>query len=453
MRKSTFMIADSTRLHVMARKSASRLRGTVTIAGDKSISHRALILGALAIGKTTIRGLLEADDILATARALQNLGTDIRRIDAGVWDIYGVGVGNFRASDTPLDLGNSGTGCRLLMGAVASSPINVTFSGDASLSRRPMARILNPLKDMGVHAPLTDKDTLPLTLTGLSPVLPLTYISPIASAQVKSAILLAGLGALGETSVSEAHPSRDHTERMLRLFGVQVTEAKNAKGTTIAINGEAQLTACDIDVPGDPSSAAFLIVAALLVPGSHITIQNVMLNPHRDGLIHALRAMGGHIEVNNQRHAAGETVADLTVCHSPLQGIELDGTYVPAMIDEYPILSIAAAYAHGDSYFSGLSELRVKESDRLHAIAEGLQKNGVQVKTEQDALFIKGMGGIIPGGGHITTYHDHRIAMSFLIAGLVAQNEIYIDDAAMIATSFPDFFDLMRRIGADFSGI
>ncbi len=432
--------------HAIGHKAERPLEGKMQIAGDKSISHRALILGAMAIGDTPIYGLLESEDVLATANALHDLGVDISRPDAQHWLVKGIGIGNFQATTKTLDFGNSGTGCRLMMGALATSPITVQLCGDASLSSRPMQRVLAPLQDMGVQVAPAEADRLPLAITGARPCLPLTYELPVASAQIKSALLLAGLGALGETSVIEPHPSRDHSERMLKLFGARVDSETLDAGQKITIKGEAGLRGIRIDVPGDPSSAAFLIVAALITPHSDVVIENVMINPHRDGLYRVLRQMGGRIDYMNERQAAGETVVDIRVQYSPLTGINVPAAIAPAMIDEYPALAVAAVHAKGSSHFAGLSELRVKESDRLAAIAQGLTACGVAVDEGADDLTITPRK--VKGGVTIAAQHDHRIAMSFLILGLIAEAPICIDDYRSIATSFPNFFELMQQLGA-----
>ena len=429
---------------------AGPLRGTVRVPGDKSISHRALMLGALAVGETRVRGLLEGEDVLATASALHAMGADIERRADGEWRIHGVGVGGLMQPRGALDMGNSGTSTRLLMGLVASHPIVATFVGDASLSQRPMRRVIEPLSQMGADFTASPGGTLPLMVRGLAPAVPIKYRLPVASAQVKSAVLLAGLNAPGITTVIEPVPTRDHSERMLRGFGaeltVEETSAKDGGGRVIRLTGEADLRPQSIDVPGDPSSAAFFIVAAMLVPGSELTIENVGLNPTRAGLIHVLRAMGGSIAETNPREVGGEPVADLVVRHSPLSGIDIDPAIAASMIDEFPILFVAAALAHGRTVTRGLDELRVKESDRLSAMAAALTAAGAQVEETADGLIIDGTGGEPLRGSanaRTKTHLDHRIAMSMAIAGLASRDGVEIDDTRPIATSFPAFEALL----------
>lgn len=421
--------------------------------GDKSISHRALIFGALAVGETRIGGLLEGEDVLATAEAMRRLGAEVVRHADGTWSVHGVGVGGLREPEQPLDFGNSGTGARLVMGLVAGHPITATFIGDASLSRRPMGRVISPLTQMGALFHAREGGRLPLTLTGAKRALPINYKSPVASAQVKSAVLLAGLNTPGVTTVLEATPTRDHTERMLRAFGAQIASETNKDGLlAISLTGEPELTPCPIAVPGDPSSAAFPVVAALLTPGSEVVVEGITLNPHRAGLYTTLMEMGGDIEVMNQREEGGEPVADLRVRSSRLKGIEVPPARAASMIDEYPVLAVAAAFAEGTTKMLGIHELRVKESDRIAATASGLRANGIKVHESEDGMTVEGRGGEVGGGGHVTTHMDHRIAMSFLVMGLAAQKPVTVDDAAMIATSFPDFAGLMRGLGASFAG-
>ena len=425
------------------------LSGTVSAPGDKSISHRALILGALTVGETRITGLLEGADVAATAAAMRALGADILREGPGQWAVHGVGIGGLSEPAQALDFGNSGTGARLVMGVVAGHPITATFTGDASLSRRPMGRVIAPLSEIGALFHAREGGRLPLTLTGAATALPITYALPVASAQVKSAVLLAGLNAPGQTVVIEPAPTRDHTERMLRAFGAEVETEDGPRGVTVVkLTGQPELKPCAIQVPGDPSSAAFLVVAALTVPGSDITVEGVMLNPHRAGLYATLMEMGGDIEITNQREAGGEPIADLRVRSSALKGVEVPPARAPSMIDEYPVLAVAAAFAEGKTALRGLGELRVKESDRLAATAAGLHINGVKAEELEDGLIIAGRGGAVPGGGLVATDMDHRIAMAFLIMGLGAQKPVRVDDGSMIATSFPDFLLLMHRLGA-----
>jgi 3-phosphoshikimate 1-carboxyvinyltransferase len=426
------------------------LGGTVTVPGDKSISHRALMLGALAVGETRIEGLLEGEDVLATAGAMRAMGADIHRDDDGVWHVHGVGVGGLMQPAQALDMGNSGTSTRLLMGLLASHSLTATFTGDASLSKRPMGRVTEPLSRMGAEFNTAPGGRLPLTMRGLAPAVPIEYRLPVASAQVKSAILLAGLNTPGITRVIEPVPTRDHSERMLKGFGAELTVEKDADGASIiSITGEAELKPQQITVPGDPSSAAFPMVAALIVPGSDILIRNVGLNPTRAGLVELLKSMGGSVEIVDPREVGGEPVGDLRVRHSALSGVEPDPAAAPSMIDEFPIAFIAAACAKGRSVFRGLEELRVKESDRIAAMANGLRAIGVEVEEIADGLIIDGTGGAtLPGGGPVATLLDHRIAMSFAVAGLHSRNGVTVDDMAPVATSFPGFIDMLRQLGA-----
>ena len=421
------------------------LRGMIRVPGDKSISHRAIMLGALAVGETCISGLLEGEDVLATAAAMRAMGASVEREGEGKWRVHGVGVGALLQPLTALDMGNSGTSTRLLMGLVASHPITATFVGDASLSGRPMGRVIEPLSLMGADFSASPGGRLPLMLRGASPAVPIEYRLPVASAQVKSAVLLAGLNTPGITTVIEPVPTRDHSERMLQGFGAELTVETEADGTrVIRLRGEAELRSQQIEVPGDPSSAAFFIVAALLVPGSALTIENVGLNPSRTGLIDVLRAMGGNIAATNLRTVGGEPVADLVVRHSPLNGIEVDPVLAPSMIDEFPVLFVAAALAEGRTMTSGLEELRVKESDRLGVMAAALTAAGARVTETPDGLIIEGTGGEpLEGGGPIATHLDHRIAMAMAVAGLASYNGVEIDDTRPIATSFPAFEALL----------
>jgi 3-phosphoshikimate 1-carboxyvinyltransferase len=433
------------------------LAGRIRVPGDKSISHRAMIFGTLAVGETVITGLLEGDDVLATAEAMRRLGATVTREEdatgKSIWRVFGVGVGGLKSPDEPLDFGNAGTGARLVMGLVAGHPITATFIGDASLSRRPMGRVTVPLAQMGANIHAREGGRLPLTLTGAPRTLAITYELPVASAQVKSAVLLAGLNAPGVTTVIEPVPTRDHTERMLKAFGAKIEiEPHGDKGLAIHLTGEPELTPCPIIVPGDPSSAAFPVVAALITPGSDITVEGITLNPHRAGLYTTLMEMGGDIEVMNQREEGGEPVADLRVRHSTLKGVIVPPERAPSMIDEYPVLAIAAAFATGDTVMNGIHEMRVKESDRIAATAAGLRHNGIKVHESEDGMTVEGRGGHVDGGGTVTTHMDHRIAMAFLVLGLGAQKPVTVDDAAMIATSFPDFLPLMRGLGGTFVG-
>ena len=428
--------------------AAGPLRGTIGIPGDKSISHRALMLGALAVGETVIDGLLEGEDVLATAAAMRAMGAVIER-RASRWHVHGVGVGGLLQPQTALDMGNSGTSTRLLMGLVASHPITVTFIGDASLSRRPMGRVTLPLSLMGARFAASPGGQLPLTMHGLCPAVPLRYTLPVASAQVKSAVLLAGLNTPGETTVIEPVATRDHSERMLAGFGAALRIEIAPEGRIITLVGEAELKPQTITVPGDPSSAAFPIVAALIVPGSDITITNVGMNPTRAGLVKVLQAMGADITIDNPRTVGGEPVADLRVRHSALTGIEVPPEDAPSMIDEYPILFVAAAFAQGRTVMHGLEELRVKESDRIAVMAAGLTACGVACTEHEDGLTIAGNGGDpVSGGATVAARLDHRIAMSLAILGLHARAPVTIDDDRPISTSFPGFTAMMHRLGA-----
>ena len=432
-------------------KSTGPLKGRVRVPGDKSISHRSLMLSALAVGESTVEGLLEGEDVLATAAAMRAMGADIKRGDDGRWTIHGVGVGGLLQPQTALDMGNSGTSTRLLMGLVASHPITATFTGDASLSKRPMARVIDPLSQMGAEFTASPGGRLPLTLRGICPAVPIDYRLPVASAQVKSAILLAGLNTPGLTRVIEPVPTRDHSERMLKGFGAELSVELEADGARIiSIRGEAELKPQHIVVPGDPSSAAFPVVAALLVPGSDVVVENVGLNPTRAGLFEVLRMMGGQIELVDEREVGGEPVADLRVRGSALKGVEVPPGIVPSMVDEFPILFVAAALAEGRTVTRGLEELRVKESDRIAVMAEGLRAIGARVEETEDGLIIDGTSGEkLPGGATIAAHLDHRIAMSFAVAGLMARDAVTIDDMAPVQTSFPIFTDLMRTLGAE----
>ena len=428
---------------------AGPLRGSIRVPGDKSISHRALMLGALALGETRITGLLEGEDVLATASAMRAMGATIERRPDSEWRVHGVGVGGLMQPAQALDMGNSGTSTRLLMGLCASHRLTATFVGDASLSRRPMGRVIEPLSRMGADITASPGGTLPLMVRGLVPAVPISYCLPVASAQVKSAVLLAGLNAPGVTTVIEPVPTRDHSERMLAGFGAELTVEQTSEGRIIRLRGEADLRAQSIVVPGDPSSAAFFVVAALLVPGSELTIENVGLNPTRAGLFEVLRAMGGSIEELNPREVGGEPVADLRVRHSMLSGIEIDPGIAASMIDEFPILFVAAALAQGRTVTRGLEELRVKESDRLATMAAALTAVGARVEETADGLIIDGTGGEPLRGSanaRIKTHLDHRIAMSMAIAGLASRDGVEIDDTRPIATSFPAFEALLAGV-------
>lgn len=423
------------------------LRGTIRVPGDKSISHRSIMLGALAVGETRVTGLLEGEDVLSTAAAMRAMGASVERLGEGEWSVHGVGVGALLKPQAPLDMGNSGTSTRLLMGLVASHPITATFVGDASLSKRPMGRVIEPLSQMGAAFEASEGGRLPLTVRGALPAVPIAYRLPVASAQVKSALLLSGLNTPGVTTVIEPVPTRDHSERMLRGFGAQLSVEVDANGTrTIRLVGEAELKPQTIEVPGDPSSAAFFIVAALIVPGSELTIQNVGLNPTRAGIIEVLRQMGGQIEELNRREVGGEPVADLLVRHSALKGIAVDPVVAPSMIDEFPALFVAAALAEGTTVTTGLDELRVKESDRIAVMATALTGAGARVRETEDGLTIEGSGGDpLPGTGNspTQTHLDHRIAMSMAVAGLASRAGVEVDDTRPIATSFPAFEALL----------
>jgi 3-phosphoshikimate 1-carboxyvinyltransferase len=429
---------------------AGPLKGRIRVPGDKSISHRAIMLSALAVGQSRITGLLEGEDVLATASAMRAMGAHVERTGAGEWTVHGVGVGALLQPQAALDMGNSGTSTRLLMGLIASHPITATFIGDASLSRRPMGRVIEPLSQMGAAIEASPGGTLPLMLRGAAPAVPIRYRLPVASAQVKSAVLLAGLNTPGITMVIEPVPTRDHSERMLAGFGVELTvETDNDGARVISLRGEADLRPQTIEVPGDPSSAAFFIVAALVVPGSELTIENVGMNATRAGLVEVLRQMGGDIVIINSREVGGEPVADLVVRHSALRGIEVDPAFAPSMIDEFPALFVAAAMAQGRTITRGLDELRIKESDRLAVMAAALSAVGARVEEREDGLVIDGTGGEpLEGGGPVATHLDHRIAMAMAVAGLASYHGVEVDDTRPIATSFPDFEALLDGAAA-----
>src|SRR5688572_16044385 len=419
------------------------LRGRIRVPGDKSISHRSLMLSALAVGESRISGLLEGEDVLATAAAMRAMGAQIERTAAGEWLVHGVGVGSLLQPQAALDMGNSGTSTRLLMGLVASHAITATFTGDASLSSRPMGRVIEPLSRMGADITSSPGGRLPLMVRGINPAVPIEYTLPVASAQVKSAVLLAGLNTPGITRVIEPVPTRDHSERMLRGFGAELTVEDGPNGKIISITGEAELKPQHIRVPGDPSSAGFWMVAALIVPGSEILIRNVCMNPTRTGLITALKLMGADIVEVDAREMGGEKVADLRVRHAPLSAIEVPPELAPSMIDEYPILFVAAAFAQGRTIARGAHELRVKESDRIATMRIALEAAGVATIEHEDGLTIEGSAGdLLPGDAHIASKLDHRIAMSMAIAGLGARRAITIDDVSPVATSYPGFFDV-----------
>ena len=442
--------ADSSAPRPRRFAAAGPLTGRIRVPGDKSISHRSIMLGALAVGRTRVTGLLEGEDVMSTAAAMRAMGARIERLDSGEWVIDGVGVGGLMQPRTALDMGNSGTSTRLLMGLVASHPITATFIGDASLSKRPMGRVIDPLSQMGADFTASPGGRLPLTLRGMAPAVPIAYRLPVASAQVKSAILLAALNTPGITSVIEPVPTRDHSERMLRGFGAELTVETASDGTrTIHLTGEAELRPQTIEVPGDPSSAAFFVVAALLVPGSDLVIENVGLNPTRAALFGVLRDMGGSIEELDRRDVGGEPVADLRVRHSPLTGIAIDPAVVPSMVDEFPILFVAAALASGRTITTGLEELRVKESDRIAVMRAALELAGARVTETEDGLIIDGTGAEpllgTPEGAEVATHLDHRIAMSMAVAGLASRAGVAVDDTRPIATSFPVFESLLTE--------
>jgi len=445
-------LAEKSAVQPLTARRGGSLQGRARVPGDKSISHRALILGAMTVGETAVSGLLEGEDVLHTAAAMRALGARVERGQDGVWRIHGVGVGGFSDPAGPLDFGNSGTGCRLAIGAVAGSPVTASFDGDASLRKRPMRRVLDPLVRMGARViAAVDGDRLPLTLKGARDPIPIIYEPPVPSAQLKSAVLLAGLAAPGETTVIEAEATRDHTERMLKAFGAKITTKPYGEhGRRVTLQGQPELDPANIVVPADPSSAAFPLVAALIVPGSDLILEAVMTNPLRIGLITTLREMGASIEALDARDGGGEEIAELRVRAGPLKGVDVPAERAPSMIDEYPVLAVAASFAEGTTRMRGLKELRVKESDRLAATADMLRANGVTVDIEGDDLIVQGKGRAA-GGGEVTTHMDHRIAMAALVMGLGAENAVRIDDGAFIATSFPGFTELMRSLGADLS--
>lgn len=435
-------------------RAARALSGTIRVPGDKSISHRSLMFGGLASGQTRITGLLEGEDVLATGRAMTAMGATIER-KGDEWIVNGTGNGCLLEPQQPLDFGNAGTGARLTMGLVGVYDMTTTFVGDASLTSRPMGRVLNPLREMGVQITAAEGDRLPVTLRGPQTAHPIQYRVPMASAQVKSAVLLAGLNTPGITTVIEPVMTRDHTEKMLAGFGAELNVETDADGVRhISIVGQGKLTGQTIQVPGDPSSAAFPLVAALIVPGSDIIIENVLMNPTRCGLVDTLQEMGGQIDIINPRSAGGEDVADLHVRYSELKGIIVPPHRAPSMIDEYPVLAVAAAFAEGETVMDGLEELRVKESDRLAAVARGLEANGVDCTEGEVSLTVRGRPdgkglGAVDANAIVATHLDHRIAMTFLVMGMASERPVHIDDATMIATSFPEFLDLMAGLGAN----
>lgn len=416
------------------------------------MSHRAIIFGALAEGTSRVTGLLEGADILSTIGAMRAFGAKVERTSDGDWTVQGCGKAGLQTPSIDVDCGNAGTGVRLIMGAASAYPISARYVGDASLSSRPMGRVTKPLQTMGVKAEGTNGDRLPMTLTSPTNLKPIDYTPPIASAQVKSALLLAGLGAKGTTRITEPHLTRDHTENMLRAFGCKVEQEPFENGQIVSVTGPVTLTACDVNVPGDPSSASFPIAAACVVPGSDVTVTNVMMNPTRTGLLETLVEMGANIETSNMRESGGEAVADIRVRYAPLHGVTVPTSRAPSMIDEYPILAVIAAFAEGETVMDGLEELRVKESDRISATVALLEAAGANIQELKTGMVVTGSGGKpLNGGGTVTTHHDHRIAMSALIAGLNCKAPMSVDDASMIATSFPNFFDMMAGLGAPMS--
>ena len=430
------------------------LTGVAEVPGDKSISHRSLILGALAVGETKVTGLLEGQDVLDTAKAMRAFGAEVLRHGEGSWSVFGVGVGGFAEPADVIDCGNSGTGVRLIMGCMATSPLTATFTGDASLRKRPMGRVTDPLAMFGAQAFGRNGGRLPMTVVGAANPVPVRYTVPVPSAQVKSAVLLAGLNAPGQTVVIEKEPTRDHSERMLRGFGAELSVEKTGDGHVITLTGQPELKAQTVAVPRDPSSAAFPVCAALIVEGSDILVPGVSQNLTRNGLYTTLVEMGGNIEFQNPREEGGEPVADLRVRFSALKGIEVPVERAASMIDEYPVLSVVAACAEGTTIMRGVKELRVKESDRIDAMARGLEAMGVRVEEDEDTLIVHGMGADgVPGGGTAKTHIDHRIAMSFLVLGLAAEKPVNIDDGSPIATSFPVFESLMASLGADIARV
>ncbi len=427
------------------------LKGSIRVPGDKSISHRSMIFGLLSIGETVISGLLEGEDVLRTAQAARALGAVVHHDGPGLWRVRGVGVGGLREPAGTLDFGNAGTGSRLMMGVCGAHPITTTLDGDASLRKRPMRRILDPLVLMGTTVLAQEEGgRVPLTLRGPREAVPITYTTPVASAQIKSAVLLAGLAAPGETTVIETEATRDHTEKMLTHFGAEVAVSpEGAHGRRIVLKGQPELNAAPIVVPADPSSAAFPLVAGLIVPGSDIVLEGVMTNPLRSGLLTTLREMGADITVESESNEGGEAVATLRIRAGGLKGVTVPPERAPSMIDEYPVLAVAAAFASGTTRMRGLQELRVKESDRLSAVAAGLEAAGVTYAIEGDDLIVEGGAGDVAGGGIVATHLDHRIAMSFLVMGLATRAPMQVDDGAMIATSFPSFIGLMNGLGGD----
>lgn len=434
----------------MTSRPCGPLKGEANVPGDKSISHRSLILGALSVGETHITGLLEGEDVLDTAKAMRAFGAEVIEHGGGEWTVHGVGVGGFAEPENVIDCGNSGTGVRLIMGCMATTGISATFTGDASLNKRPMARVTDPIALFGAQSVGRSGGRLPMTIVGAAEPVPVRYEVPMPSAQVKSAVLLAGLNAPGKTVVIEKEATRDHTERMLQGFGAELTVEETDEGRVITLTGQPELKAQTIVVPRDPSSAAFPVCAAVITPGSDVLVPNIGLNPTRAGLFTTLREMGADLTYENEREEGGEPVADLRARFSPdLKGIEVDPARAASMIDEYPVLSVVASFAAGDTVMKGVKELRVKESDRIDAMAKGLRLNGVDVEEGEDWWIVKGLGhGNVPGGGTCASELDHRIAMSFMVMGIAAQKPVSVDDGSPIATSFPIFESLMGGLGA-----
>lgn len=434
----------------MTSRPCGPLKGEANVPGDKSISHRSLILGALSVGETRITGLLEGEDVLDTAKAMRAFGAEVIEHGGGEWTVHGVGVGGFAEPENVIDCGNSGTGVRLIMGCMATTGISATFTGDASLNKRPMARVTDPIALFGAQSVGRSGGRLPMTIVGAADPVPVRYEVPMPSAQVKSAVLLAGLNVPGKTVVIEKEATRDHTERMLQGFGAELTVEETDEGRVITLTGQPELKAQNIVVPRDPSSAAFPVCAAVITPGSDVLVPNIGLNPTRAGLFTTLKEMGADLTYENEREEGGEPVADLRAKFSPdLKGIEVDPARAASMIDEYPVLSVVASFAEGDTVMKGVKELRVKESDRIDAMAKGLRLNGVEVDEGDDWWVVKGLGhGNVPGGATCASELDHRIAMSFMVMGMAAQNPVSVDDGGPIATSFPIFESLMGGLGA-----
>lgn len=448
----------------MALKAASSdgLRGQIRVPGDKSVSHRALMFAGLALGQSRISGLLEGEDVLATAAAMSALGASVTRVGEGVWEISGTGVGGLRTPPAHIDMGNSGTAVRLLTGLLGTHDLTVTFVGDESLSSRPMNRVINPVSQFGASFMAAPGGRLPFTMKGTPDPVPQTYETPVASAQVKSAVLLAGLNTPGITTVIEETPTRNHTEIMLKNFGADIESQREGGKTRITLRGPTELTACKVEVPGDPSSAAFPIAAALLTPGSDVTVAGVLMNPTRTGLFETLKEMGADLTFENERLCGGEKVADIRARYSSLVGVTVPPARVASMIDEFPVLSVLASVAEGETRYTGAEDLRVKESDRIAVMAEGLKANGVKTEELEDGMIITGSGGAnlgggnssgVPGGARVATFLDHRIAMSFLVLGGAADEPVEVDNGGPINTSFPGFLDLMNNLGGKLSKV